>query len=244
MTLDAVGRGALVVTARAEGDVATSRGAVEVARPRVCRPADRVRVLPSYPVPADAPFHVAPVARRGFVTAEASGRIDLRLHRMPHQEVSSVHESSFDRLGAPLLDGEALADVVAPIAIRLCVTGLAELLLLRRGRSVSADEIPFVPEEGPRHQLNEILPLVAWRALSPIPLCLVLVAFQALLHRWDARRIVFDDARVARHALTAEIREREMTVVIERDDPIWPLRGRREHLPHLLLLASVATIAK
>jgi hypothetical protein len=163
---------------------------------------------------------------------------------MAHHEVPSMHELPLDRFWVPLLDRESLRRVVALVAVGLRVASLAELLLFRRGRAVYANEVPFVTEKRPRQQPDEIAPFVARRAFTAIPLCRVFVAAEAFLHRRDLGSIVLDDPGVTGHALTADVGEYEVTVVIERDLTIRTIRRRGEHAAHLLPFACVTLIAQ
>jgi hypothetical protein len=67
---------------------------------------------------------------------------------------------------------------------------------------------------------------VARRALSPVPLRFVLVTAEALLHRGQTRAESFHDARVARHALTLNPFQRQVSIVVEGDRAVGMLGGR------------------
>jgi hypothetical protein len=163
---------------------------------------------------------------------------------MPRHEVAAMNEVPLDRLGPPLFDGERLRHVVTGLAIRGSVTRPAERAV-RRGRSpVISDEIALVSRERARQEMREITTRVARRAFPPVPLCLVLVTAEALLHRRDVRRVLLNDSRMARHALPSDAGESEVTVVIERDFAVGPLRDTREDLPRLALFVRVTPVAQ
>jgi len=245
VTMNAVGSRTLLVTARAERYVAPSRRSVEISGSGIATdPARGMGVTPVHLVAADAVFDVTGVARRRLVTAETARRIDLRLDGMAHEEISTVHEVPFDRLGMPLLDGETLRDVVASVAVDLRVTRLTKQLFFDRLPPVVSNEISLVLEERARHETPEILLLVAWRALAPLPFRLVLVTRQAFFHWRNVRSVLLDHARVARHALTADFGEREVAIVVELDFSVLPLWNPGEHAAHFFSLVPVTAIAE
>lgn len=66
------------------------------------------------------------------------------------------------------------------------------------------------------------------RASAEVPLRLVLVTAEALLHRRKRGAAGLDHSRVTRHALSREPFHRQMPIVIERDGPIRML-GHDRH---------------
>src|SRR5262249_15992113 len=125
---DAVRCRTLIVTACAEQDIAPRFAAVEAPRSRVRpHPAGRMRVPPTGAAIAHAPLDVAPVARLWRVTMSAARWLLLRLNRVAHHEIAAVYERRVDAFGAPSFHGEILRGVVASVAARLRVTGLAKL---------------------------------------------------------------------------------------------------------------------
>lgn len=151
---DAIGGGALIVTARAEQNIAARRSAVSAARARVIAdPARGMRVPALSQARADPARGVASVAGLGRVATHAARRLRLRLDRMRGHEITAVHEVPLHGFGSPMLDAQVLRRVVATVAIGLCVARLAQGLLLGGVDPVVLHEVTLVPNEALREQL-------------------------------------------------------------------------------------------
>jgi len=61
----------------------------------------------------------------------------------------------------------------------------------------------------------------------------MLMASEALAHRWDRRLAFFYDSRMARNTLTIDLAHRKMPVMIEMDLTIRSVRYSPEDTGHL-----------
>ena len=242
---DAVRGRPLLVTAGAKQDVAARFSTVKALGPCVrANPARGMRIEAVQEVSAHAPRDVTSVAGRGLVTARTARSLRLRLDRVPNHEVSAMHEVSLDACGTPSLDREMLGNVVAVVALRLRVACLTQALFVRCKLTVPAHEATLVAQERLRQDAIEIAGLVARPTLAAIPLLLVLVAGEALAHRWHAGGSHLNDARMAGHALTLDLGHPQVLIVVERDFSVRAGRHRREHRLELGPIVPMAPFAK
>ena len=135
-----------------------------------------------------------------------------------------MDEMTFDGLRSSPLDRKILRRVVANVAIGLPVTRLAQASFARREPAVTASKAPVVAQKGLRHHARELTRVVTRHAYAALPLVLVFVAGEALLHRRKPRNALCDDAFVASDALAANAVHCEMAGVVERNCPVRSLR--------------------
>lgn len=79
-------------------------------------PAWRMRILASQAPRADAPGLVTTVASLRAVTAEATGRLRRRLHRVASHKISRVNEVSCNLFRPTHFDFKTLTDIVTVVA--------------------------------------------------------------------------------------------------------------------------------
>jgi hypothetical protein len=160
------------------------------------------------------------------MTTKAARGLRLRLDGMSGHEIPAMHEVSLHCFGPPTLDTQVLRRIVAALAISLGVTRLAERLLLHRARSVVLHEVSFMTQERLWQHAPNVCERVTWRTRSPLPLLFVLMTRETRTHRrqtWPAR---FHDSRVARDALPKSALQRQVPVMVERNDTVGVLGGR------------------
>jgi hypothetical protein len=81
-----------------------------------------MRIAGTEHVGANTAFQVTSVAGLWSVARRAAGRIRLRFDRVASQEVSAMHEVTFDGLWSPSFDRKILRRVMADVAVGLPVT--------------------------------------------------------------------------------------------------------------------------
>jgi hypothetical protein len=161
---------------------------------------------------------------------------------MADHEITTVHLTGFDLLGAPFFDSQILRHVVTRLTLGLRVAALAELSLLALGHDATmvAQEAGIVLQERDGHRTPQRFGIVARRALGLSPLLFVLVTAEALAHRRQSRSLRVHYARVARYALPANFRHGQVLIVIDGD---LAARARRRTGQHRLHLVRVAVTA-
>src|SRR5450755_868287 len=158
---------------------------------------------------------------------------------MPSHEIAAVLEVRRHGLGPATLDAQILRRVVAAVAVRLRVARLAQALLLRGLGPVVLHEVAFVPQKGLGHDALHVGQRMTRRALAQIPLRLMLVTTEALLHGRERRTARFHHARVTRHALALDTLHPQMAIVIEGDVSVW---RRRRSGQYGLQVSSIVTV--
>jgi hypothetical protein len=226
---DAVGSGALIVTARAEQDVAPRGRTVKTARPRVVAdPARRMRIPPFDQASAHTTRQMAAVASVRRMTAQAERRLRLRFESVTGHEVAAVHETGLHGFRAPTFHAELLGRVMTAFAVGLRVTRLTQLLLLRGLDSVVLHEVSRVSQERLREQAPDLGERVTRRTLPAVPLLFVFVATEAFAHRRQRRTARFHHTRMTRHALPLDAFQRQVQIVIEGDTAVGMLDRCRD----------------
>jgi hypothetical protein len=135
---------------------------------------------------------------------------------VPRHEITAVKRRALDALRRAGLGGEILGHIVARLAVFLRMAALTQALVEGLQIAVVAQKPSVVPQERARQRPLQILCLVTGRALCALPLLFVLVTLEAALHGRQRGLSGLDDAGVARHALPANARHRQMAIMIDR----------------------------
>lgn len=227
---DAVGRRALIVTARAAHDVPSCSSSVQALRGLVrADPARRMGIGGANAVTTDASGNMTAIAILDSVAANAARRLRLRLHRVPRHEVAAVYELPHHTLWLAALNANPHARVMAAVAARFGVARSAKFLVRLRVGAVPPHKPFIVEQKGSRERSFQVGAIMTRRALPAFPLLLMFVTVQALLHGWHGGGGAADNARVTCDALTRNFLQPQVPVMIkmDRSRTLSAILGRR-----------------
>lgn len=242
---NAIRGGALVVAGGASENIASGLLPVKAAGVRIrSHPARRMRILGTQANGADSARDVASVAALRGVAALAPHRLRLGFDRVPNHEVAAMDETTFDLLRHSRLHRQSLRNVVAVVALRLRVAGLAELLFLARELAVLVGEVLIVLQKRLRQRAFEIGLNVTRRAQPLLPLGRVFVTRETFDHRREGRLARFDYPRVTGHTLPVDSLHLQVKVVLEMNLAGRPRRIGGENRANRVSVGTMAIRAK
>ena len=130
MAANTVGRRTSLMTAGARKQISSRLLSMRIRRIRIApHPPGRMRVAPGGQVAAHAVLDMTRIAVRSFVAAQAAPRLGTGLDGVSRQKVCAMHHVAFDGVRSLLFHRHNGTQIMARLAIRLSVTGVAEALL-------------------------------------------------------------------------------------------------------------------
>jgi hypothetical protein len=164
---------------------------------------------------------------------------------MPHHEIPPMNLVTLDLFRTAHLDADGLAGVVAALARGLGVARRAELGLKASLRAVSSPcERGVVTQERLGQGAPKILLLVTRAAHAGFPLRLVLVAAEARAHRRQRLAGLPHHPRVTRHALTTNLWQSQVGVVLDADLAVGTRRLDVQHGSDTLTIGAMTGFAQ
>ena len=118
------------------------------------------------------------------VATRAASRLRLGFDGVARHKIGSVNEFSFERLGVARRSEQRLREIVAFLAIRLGMTGPAQLLISPRLVTMVPKPGQIVFHERLRFEATQVRLRVTRGTDALLELLLMLVTLEALRHLW------------------------------------------------------------